>query len=35
MSEEPTKRIPDWLEVDLVLIAASLAVIVVGFWIAP
>jgi hypothetical protein len=34
MPEEPKKLIPDWLPVDLALIVVSLAVIVLGIWIA-
>jgi hypothetical protein len=34
MPEEPKKLIPDWLAVDLALIVVSLAVIVLGIWIA-
>jgi hypothetical protein len=35
MPKEPVKRIPDWLEGDLVLIIVSLAIIAVGIWIVP
>lgn len=33
MSEQPSKRIPDWLSVDILVILVSLAIIGVGMWI--
>jgi hypothetical protein len=33
MAEEPAKRIPDWLEFDLLVIVVSLAVICLWLWI--
>jgi hypothetical protein len=33
MAEQPAKRIPDWLAIDLLVILGSLAIIVIGIWI--
>jgi hypothetical protein len=33
MAEEPAKRIPDWLEFDLLVIVVSLALICLWIWI--
>ena len=33
MNREWTKRIPDWLAIDLLVIVISLAVILFGIWI--
>jgi hypothetical protein len=33
MAEQPAKRIPDWLAIDLLVILVSLAIIVIGIWI--
>jgi hypothetical protein len=35
MTQQPAKRIPQWLTIDLVVIAVSLAIIGLGVWIAP
>jgi hypothetical protein len=35
MSEQPSNGMPDWLTTDMLVIAASLAIIVIGVWIAP
>lgn len=35
MSEQPSNGMPDWLTTDMLVIAVSLAIIVVGIWIAP
>lgn len=32
---KPSKRMPDWLTTDILIIVVGLAVIGVGFWIAP
>jgi hypothetical protein len=33
MAEQPAKRIPDWLAIDVLVILVSLAIIVIGIWI--
>ncbi len=36
MTEQPEKRsTPQWLTIDLLVIAVSLAIIGIGVWIAP
>ncbi|BBC01750.1 MULTISPECIES: hypothetical protein [Bradyrhizobium] len=35
MSEQPSNGMPDWLTTDMLVIAVSLAIIVIGIWIAP
>ena len=35
MTEQPEKRIPQWLTTDLLVIAVSLVIIGIGIWIAP
>ena len=35
MTEQRAKRIPQWLTIDLLVIAVSLAIIGIGIWIAP
>ena len=35
MTEQPAKRIPEWLTTDMLVILVSLAIIVMGVWIAP
>jgi hypothetical protein len=35
MTQQPAKRIPQWLTIDLLVIAVSLAIIGLGIWIAP
>jgi hypothetical protein len=35
MTQQPAKRIPQWLTIDLLVIAVSLAIIGLGVWIAP
>jgi hypothetical protein len=32
MAEQPAKRIPNWLTIDVLVILGSLAIIVVGIW---
>jgi hypothetical protein len=29
------QRLPEWLTIDLLIIVVSMAIIAVGFWIAP
>ena len=35
MAQQPAKRIPRWLTIDLLVIAISLVIIRLGVWIAP
>ena len=35
MTQEPAKRIPQWLTTDLLVIVVSLAIIGIWIWIAP
>lgn len=35
MSEQSSNGMPDWLTTDVLVIAVSLAIIVIGVWIAP
>jgi hypothetical protein len=35
MTEQPAKRIPAWLTIDLLVIVVSLVIIGIGIWIAP
>lgn len=35
MTEQPAKRIPAWLTIDVAVILVSLVIIGVGIWIAP
>jgi hypothetical protein len=35
MTQQPAKRIPQWLTIDLLVIAVSLVIIGLGVWIAP
>ena len=35
MIQQPAKRIPQWLTIDVSIILVSLAIIGAGFWIAP
>ena len=35
MTQQPAKRIPQWLTIDLLVIAVSLVIIGIGIWIAP
>jgi len=35
MIQQPGKRIPQWLTIDVLLILVSLAIIGIGVWIAP
>lgn len=32
---EPSNGMPDWLTTDMLVIAVSLAIILIGIWIAP
>ena len=32
---QPAKRIPNWLTIDVLVIAVSLVIILIGIWIAP
>ena len=35
MIQQPAKRIPQWLAIDVLIILVSLAIIGIGIWIAP
>jgi hypothetical protein len=35
MTQQPAKRVPQWLTIDLLVIAVSLVIIGLGVWIAP
>ena len=35
MTQQPAKRLPPWLTIDLLVIAVSLVIIGIGIWIAP
>ena len=35
MTQQSAKRIPQWLTIDLLVIAVSLVIIGIGIWIAP
>jgi hypothetical protein len=35
MTQQPAKRIPQWLTIDLLVIVVSLAIIGLGVWVAP
>ena len=35
MTQQPAKRIPTWLTIDLLVIVVSLVIIGIGIWIAP
>jgi hypothetical protein len=35
MIQQPAKRIPQWLTIDVMIILVSLAIIGMGVWIAP
>ena len=35
MAQQPAKRIPTWLTIDLLVIVVSLVIIGIGIWIAP
>jgi hypothetical protein len=35
MTEQPAKRTPAWLTIDLLVIVVSLVIIGIGIWIAP
>jgi hypothetical protein len=35
MTQQPAKRLPQWLTIDLLVIAVSLVIIGIGIWIAP
>jgi hypothetical protein len=35
MIQQPEKRIPQWLTIDMLIILVSLAIIGIGVWIAP
>ena len=35
MTEQPAKRIPQWLTIDLLIIVIGMVIIGAGIWIAP
>ncbi len=35
MSKQPANGMPGWLTTDVLVIAVSLAIIMIGIWIAP